>query len=1138
MKISNNLIKKTLAAMIAAGQLATVTTSKAAIVSVNFIQNPGNDTQQIDSDETFGITSQGSVVGGWLNVNSPINNLTDSGGNPTTVNISSITQPNGQATFNTGFIDTPLYAGFDDYTATATPTSFTISNLNANFPNGYKVIVYVGGFLSMTNASISDGTTTFYYRGVNTAADATNAAVNGFSRTTQTSNLGGGNNPTAQYAVFGDPTLLTSDVRTFTIDTLIGGGSGLCGFQIIGTSTTDLAARIWKGDINTDWNTTTANWTNVIVGATNYADGDQVFFTDEAVDASPTVNLTASRSPGNVTVNSSKNYTFTGSGIAGTTGLSKKGTGSLTLSNPNTYAANTVISAGTVRVGASGVIPEGAGAGDVSVATGATLDLNGNNEGINGLSGSGTVDNTGAAATLTVGLDNDGGTFAGVIQGAVSLLKQGTNTLTLTGNSSHTGATIAGQGTLSLRPLSGLSLSSAIVVSNGATLEATYTNGVGLLSSSAISLNGGTGLTIDFGDASVTGFSTPLTTSAALNLNGVTQIGIKGFNFGTGTFTLISYGSKTGAGSISSTPAFLPNGMAATIQDTGSAINLVVTVPSIQNLLWTQGDGEWSTNGFFNWNLGTATYQEYPSGFGDSVSFDNSNFGTVTLPHDVKPFSVTAAGNYLVTGNGRITGATGIERTGFTGTTFILDTTNTYTGVTTISGGTLQINRPGALGATSAGTVVSSGGSLSLSNGITLSGEPLTLSGNGVPPNNDGALRTVDTNSVITVASPITLAAAARIRVGNFGQLIVNSPVTDSGSNYTLFLHADQTNTILYFNSQSNTIGNLTVYGNTTDRGLIVFGTNNVAPSASLSIGGGLFDLNGKSQIFAGLLGGFNPTLGVVTNSSATASTITIDYSGTNSAQCQSALAGLVNIVKEGTGVQSFGGGSSVKHAYRGTTTINGGVLGVSSDFSGATNQFIVNSGGALRGSGNTIGGPVTVNAGGKFYAGFAENAIGELTISNSLSLAGNMIAAINKDVSPSNDVVNVTGPLVYGGTLTITNLGTNTLVVGDTFRVFPTGGTGSFTIINPANATFSFVDGLLTVTSVTSGQPTLNFTPLGGGVLQFSWTGAFKLQSQTNSLITGLSTNWADYPGGATSPVNVSIDPVNPSVFFRLQSL
>lgn len=1135
MKILTRLVKSSLVTVAASLCFLTATAS-ATVVSVNFIQDYGNNNQQIDANEVFGITNQSTVVGGWINVNSPVNNLTDSAGNATTVNIAAIAQPNGQATFNNAFINTPLYAGFDDYTTTPTPCSFTISNLNANFPNGYKVIVYVGGFLTCTNASISDGTTTYYLRPVNTAAAATNAVTAGFSRTTQTSNLGGGNNPIAQYAVFGDPTLLTSDVRTFTIDTLVGGGSGLCGFQIVGATATDLAGRTWKGNLNQNWDTTTLNWTNgFLVVTTNYAEGDLVSFTDEAVAANPTVNLTASRSPSSVVVDSTKNYTFTGSGIAGATGLTKKNSGTLTLANANTYAGNTAINAGTLKIGASGALPDGAGVGNVSVAAGATLDLNGFSEGINGLSGSGTVDNTAGAATLTIGLNNNGGTFAGTLQGAVGLTKQGTNTVTLTGNSFHTGPTIVAQGGLVLNPLSSFSSSSALVVSNGANLQVSFTNGSGLFTTANLSFNGGTGLTVDYGNANSTAYGTPLYTGGALNLNGVTQIGIQGLNFGVGTFTIISYSSKTGSGSISSTPAFLPSGMVATIQDTGSAINLVVTTPSVQALLWTQGDGEWSTNGYYFWNLGTATYTEYPSGFGDSVSFDNSNFGTVTLPHDVHPFSVTVAGNYVLTGPGRITGNTGLNRSGFSGTTFVLDNANTYTGVTTVSAGTLQVNQPGALGSAVAGTVVASGASLALSNGVTLANEPITLNGNGTASNN-GALRTVDTNSLITLASPITLGSTARIRVADGGQLNLTAPVTDSGSNYTLFLHADQTNSLIRINTVSNHVGGVTLYANNTTRGLIRFEVNHAFPESLVNIGGGLIDLNGTAQVVAGLGNGFNPNLGVLTNSSATASTVTINYSGTNSAQLLSALAGRVNIVKTGTGVQSFGGGSIV-HTYSGTTTINGGTLGLASDLSQVTNSFTVNSGGTLRGEA-TVGGPVTVNLGGTFYAGFASNDIGTLTINNSLTLAGNTIVALNKDLVQSNDVVNVSGALTYGGTLTVYNLGSNALAVGDTFTVFPPGGSGNFSsIVSDPDVTFSFNNGVLTVTSAGVTPTTLNYTSPAAGVLQFNWSGPFKLQYQTNSAAVGLGANWQDYPD-LSNPVNVTNNPAVPATFFRLKSL
>lgn len=1147
MKRINNLISQSLAVGAAALLTATFPTN-AAIISVNLTPFTG-DAANIDSDETFGIVSEGTVVGGWLNFNrsggdntqGPLttSSLPFSDGTLSTLGMT-LTAPNSWANgFSGAYADTPLNQGLDDYPATVNPTSITLTNLNASFPNGYKVIVYVGGFNANRGASISDGTTTYYYR----VDPAPVIPYGTFARTTQTTDLGATNNPIAQYAVFGDSVLLTSDTLTLTLDALYNGGAGLCGFQVVGASASELLARIWKGNLSPDWDTATQNWTNDFFGATNYADGDPVFFTDAAVAASPTVNLTGARSPGSVTVDSTKDYTFTGSGIAGATGLTKKGSGAIILSNPNTYTGNTLINEGTLRIGASGSLPDGAGAGDVSVATGATLDLNGNSEGINGLSGGGTLDNTGTAATLTVGLDNDATIFSGIIQGAVSLDKQGTNLITLSGSSFHTGTTIVGQGTLNLNPSSGFSSSGALVVSNGAQLSLSVTNGTGC-SVAGVSLNGGVSLSIDYGNAAANGGAVPISTAGALDLNGVSQIAIKGTSFAVGSYTLISYGSKTGAGSISATPASLPTGMIATIQDTGSAIILNVTFPSIQTLAYTFGDGgTWATNSTADyWNLGTAVYTEYPGGLGDAVEFGTSYSGfpllggNISLGTDVHPYSIFASGGYTLNGPGKITGATGMQVAAGVNATFAVNTVNTFSGLTTVSSGTLRIGHATALGSTVGGTVVASGASLALDNGITLAGEPLTLNGNGTAANN-GALRNVDTANPVSVSAPITLSSNARIANATTNtQLIITSPITDNGSNYTLFLTSGQTGSILRMNSANNVVGNVAIYTYRTNAGLMTFGVNNTFPSSTLTVGGGLFDLNGTSQLFSGLLAGSDPTFGVITNSSATASTLTINYSGTNSVQMQSALAGLINVMKQGGGVQSFAGGATVKHSYSGTTTINGGVFGIASDFSGVTNSFIVNSGGALRGSGNTIGGPVTINPGGTLYAGFAENSIGNLTINNSLSLAGNLIVALNKDVSPSNDVINVSGPLTYGGTLTITNLGTNALVVGDSFRIFPTGGTGSFTIVNPTGATFSFTDGLLTVTSVGSSQPTLGYAVLAGGVLQFSWSGNYVLQWQTNPLTTGLSNNWSDYPD-ASNPVNVTNNPAIPSAFFRLRS-
>src|SRR5207248_3391440 len=96
-----------------------------------------------------------------------------------------------------------------------------------------------------------------------------------------------------------------------------------------------------------------------------------------------------------LTLNIAGSDTF--AGILGGTGtnennlaLTKTGAGTLTLSGTNTYSGDTTISAGTLRLGASGVIADGAGKGNVIVN--GTFDLNTFSEGINGLSGSGVVD--------------------------------------------------------------------------------------------------------------------------------------------------------------------------------------------------------------------------------------------------------------------------------------------------------------------------------------------------------------------------------------------------------------------------------------------------------------------------------------------------------------------------------------------------------------------------------------------------------------------------------------------------------------------------------------------------------------------------------------------------------------------------
>ena len=114
------------------------------------------------------------------------------------------------------------------------------------------------------------------------------------------------------------------------------------------------------------------------------------------------------------------NYTFT-----------KFGAGTVVLSNTaNNYTGVTTVMAGTLKLGASGVIPTASTLAKSWSTSPGKLDLAGHDETINGLEGTGTVDNsTGTGAyTLTVGSGNASDTFSGVIQntsGSVNLTKIG-----------------------------------------------------------------------------------------------------------------------------------------------------------------------------------------------------------------------------------------------------------------------------------------------------------------------------------------------------------------------------------------------------------------------------------------------------------------------------------------------------------------------------------------------------------------------------------------------------------------------------------------------------------------------------------------------------------------------------------------
>lgn len=190
-------------------------------------------------------------------------------------------------------------------------------------------------------------------------------------------------------------------------------------------------------------------------------------------------------------------------------------TGNLSI-NTNLNATSVFNSGGvlTVRLGASEVIPNGLGKGNVVMSGGTgtvTLDMNGFNETINSLI-SYTHTNlfitnakSGTTSTLTIG-DNNSSTlvaanatystfFGGVIQdtgtGVIALTKIGEGTQTLTGANTYGGVTTISKGILMAGAANTLSANSAVVIANDATAMLALTNGLADFSQTIKSLSGG-----------------------------------------------------------------------------------------------------------------------------------------------------------------------------------------------------------------------------------------------------------------------------------------------------------------------------------------------------------------------------------------------------------------------------------------------------------------------------------------------------------------------------------------------------------------------------------------------------------------------------------------------------------------------
>ncbi|MGA4577684.1 autotransporter-associated beta strand repeat-containing protein [Limisphaera sp. VF-2] len=329
--------------------------------------------------------------------------------------------------------------------------------------------------------------------------------------------------------------------------------------------------------------------------------------------------------------------------IAGSGSLIKTGPGTLLLRGVNTYTGLTTVQEGVLRLGVANAIASSAGV-SLGNTPGVYLDLNDNDQTLNGLSGGGAAGGHVllGTANLTVGL----GDFAGVITGTGGLTKTSPGTLVLRGQNLYSGPTRLEGGVLRLGATNALPPGTTVELGEvlGTTLDLDgFPQAIGSLAGGGTIALGTATLTVGGGD-----FSGVITGAGGLAKTGPGVLTLRGANQYTGP-TLIHDGVVQ-LGTVNALP---PGTSVVLANQPGAALDLQSFNQTLASL---SGGG---ADGGFVW-LGS---------------------GTLTV----------GGGNFA----GAVVGTGGLTKVG--PGTLVLAGKNTFTGPTTILEGTLRYATDDAL---------------------------------------------------------------------------------------------------------------------------------------------------------------------------------------------------------------------------------------------------------------------------------------------------------------------------------------------------------------------------------------------------------------------------------------------------------
>ncbi|MES2207138.1 MAG: autotransporter-associated beta strand repeat-containing protein [Pseudomonadota bacterium] len=701
--------------------------------------------------------------------------------------------------------------------------------------------------------------------------------------------------------------------------------------------------------------------------------------------------------------------------ISGSGNLTKTGSSKLTLSGTNTYTGTTTVSAGQLTLEGGASLADSTA---VTVASGATLFLQDNDETIGSLTGEGTVTLNGGS--LTVGGDNTSTTYSGIIEdgidGAQNLIKTGTGTLSLSGSNTFTGTTtVRDGGVLSVEGDS--NLGSGTLTLNGGTLTVTGTGTI----DNAIA-TGFDGATVSNADA-VT-LSGVISGSYALTKQGAGTLTLTGTNTYSGSTTLssgtLSIASDSNLGSGTLTLA-----AGTTLQITGATtIDNAIALSGGASL---QADAAVTFSGTLSGaytltktGTGTLTLSADNSAADTGLSVSagtlsiatNNNLtgsdftlsgGTLLLASGGNLFSNNPISNNIVLNSnstiqtasnvyarltGVISGSGSLTKTGVGN--LMLDSANTYTGATNLSAGSIIINSDSAtLGGPDAGNnnaygtvTISTGAHLDFNYAVPIA-NPLIMGGTGV---GWGAIQAGFASGDIAFTGAVTLTANTLVDPGN-NTLEFSGGVSDGGNGYTLTNAWD--GTIKLSGAASNWTGGIATAASHT--GMISITNASNIGTGTITLAGGTLTVTDTNPVTLANAMSFGTGGGTISNAHV------LTLSGI--------LSGSGGLTKDGAGTLTLSG----TNTYTGTTSVSAGTLATSG------------------GSAITDTSAVTVSSGATLSLGAAET-IASLAGAGNVSLSSYILTAGGANTSTSfSGVMSGTGGFTKAGSGTTTLTGANT---------------------------------------------------------------------------------------------------------------